>query len=351
LVNVTISARETNMIVGRHEAAVRLLQSSSGLTQEQIREMSVSFEQPPVPVVSVRTCVYDIRAEGVLTTTRGQAGAIPIEEKTLVTSNEVFHLRLFAAEDESGVSQALGEIQSREPGASPGTPLFLSKAMLADWIRTAPDASCTTGVSSRGEHAYIVSLPPPRGAPIASYKLVVRTQDMRPVELNSYFSDGRLYSATELAFSGAAEDSLLCERATTRIYSAGSLFREITWQRIATEPSDATSLAGQDLFFPPGTLVSDRRYSKPMTYTRGTRPPDRDEINAMLNHPRGVVRYELATQTEETKAALLTARSQAVAREMHRRRIRLAVLSLMTALSVIAAVVMIRHCRANRNTG
>jgi hypothetical protein len=295
--NVNITARQTTIVFCSFDPVSRLLNSDSHLNKELVDKLRHLTAQDSGVVSNVQTCVYSFRDQTVLVK---NAGLDPrtklLEERILTAHDDVFSCKMFVGSRLTNYSY-IGEICPRVGSVPTGVPCYLSKAILAEWLRSAPDAVCAAGTSSAGSNCYVLTVSAPVESPIRKYELFVRINDMCPIELSSCLSDGKVYAITRLEFDGDSASGF-CKRASTRVFSGEHVFKESLWERIGVEKDDSALGNGKDSFFTIGTQVLDRRFIKPITYSYGTRMPNEEEVKAMLKDARGVVNYQRATHSK-----------------------------------------------------
>lgn len=339
LENIKITARETNVVFNEYNPVFRLLDSNSHLSKRDIEKIKPLLSKSSDIVTTVRTHIYQFRKDLVLTTSPGlDEQTRQIEERTLVTASDVFVSRSFLGRDGNTNVTAMGEIYPRAGDMVVGWPCFLSKSILAQWINNGAGADCSLGLSSQGIDCYVVSLPPFTQSGGMNYKLFVRKDDLNPVELGSYSADGKPYSISQLEFGGNDHPSF-CKRATTRIFNGSHVFKETAWNLIAIEKDDTPLIESIDSFFAEGTQISDMRFFKPIAYTKGTRLPNAEEIKGMLESPRGVVHYQLATHSD-AELAKLAATASRLGAESKRKTNAIRILIVCVALAPVLMAIL-----------
>ncbi|HET7624158.1 MAG TPA: hypothetical protein VFM25_02745 [Verrucomicrobiae bacterium] len=310
LEDVKITARETNIIFNDYSPVSRLLNSRSSFSNEELKKLKTFANSNTGITTNIKTCIYQFGEDTLLINIlgvdkqTGEAGA-----KTFVTTTNVFMSRTFLGRDGNTNITEIGEIYNKTSNV--GLPHFFNKFILAQWITNSDEVSYTTGKSLHGYDSYIITFTPPTKSPVANYKLFIRLVDMEPVELDSYFSDGKPYSISELEFQNH-DHPTICKRAATRIFSGEHVFREIFWEVAKIEKTPPTMAENIDSFFSEGALVSDKRFSKPIIYTQGRRLPNDSEIKEILKSPRGVVKYQLATHSDRGLAIIAATRAKLI---------------------------------------
>ena len=193
---------------------------------------------------------------------------------------------------------------------SGGAPRFLSRPLLGKWLSSVPDLNCMTGRSASGEDCYILEFSGEHPSPIAKYELFIQVSDFKPIALNSYLPSGEPYSITELEFGDNGDSALFCRRAQTRIFNGTNLCRQSDWRIVnILKTNSVFPEGGMVSLFPEGTRVIDTRYGKPISYKEGARPPNDKEIKAMLQNPRGDVKYQIEARSEKMTKILAAAPS------------------------------------------
>jgi len=220
------------------------------------------------------------------------------EENTFLTNEEVWQSNKTPEESAGGKTlSGRGSIQPRNSKLLSGVPVFLSKSTIKDFILNSPNADLEIGDSSKNPNCYLIKIFTPPKSIVGSYKLVLDSASLVPVEFNSYLPDGKPCSLTELQFLKNDDSSIFCKQARVKLYSDGAVIADSIWTIEKIEKDGLPLKENFESFFPPLTRVSDRRFAKPIAYHMGRRLPTSNEIHLMLTMPagKGVARYEAAT--------------------------------------------------------
>lgn len=349
IVGLKIVANETTLSFNGNSPVAHALESGPKLAKEVLDKLA-AFPAPD-PDVTSNTCVhtYLFQADRVFVTMNGvNPQTKQIGEHTLATSNAVFTWRSFLATGGDTNGACLGEAYLRVGNGPVGWPCFLTKRGLAEWIAQSPELRCELEAPSQGAAFYAITLPPPTPSPLKSYRLRIRADDLNPVELSCYSQDGSLYSTSELEFQGG-EHSSICKRARTRVFSGSAVFTESIWEVAKIEKVEPSVVQDADSFFPEGTRVSDLRFAKPIVYRQGSRPPNVSEVRAMLEGPRGAVKYEATTHSKAQLAELLARRALLQSESRTRKKL-VRILLCVSLLVPLALGISVWHGRRKRQS-
>jgi hypothetical protein len=226
----------------------------------------------------------------------------PVHRETQAgDKQEIFSSLAFLDVPETVVRSAnniTGEISRPEKGPVPGVPLWLGRGKLGEWLRDASAVTCSHGTGRGGEDGLdlnVTSGPSVVAGPNLPCRLLLRASDLTPLEFDIYGPNGAVQYGTEIQFGDCGHGLFLCKRATTRVYNGTLLYKVSTWQLISAEPEKPREPPTVASFFSEGTQISDKRFSRPLTYRLGLRPPTEAEIQRMLTNKTGVPLYEAAT--------------------------------------------------------
>jgi len=286
------SARDVAGIIARAK------QGGHTLTREQLAHLQSLAGDARVVRAVTNTFTQRFMLENEVTLiVREREGTIPAQHRILITDDEQMVCTTVVPKpsDTQMVPYLLGE---RRVPTFGGVPLFLSKSTLSKWIISADSATIGFGLSTSGDECRVVSFNGPPETPDAEFRLFLRKEDSLPLEVASYGHNGQMRSLTKLTFHDNARTSAFCQRAETSVFSGTNVVKESIWESLSAQSYEGSMIEDKESFFPAGTIVTDRRFSKPLLYVMGLRLPTDEELVAMLKSPRAVADYEAASRTE-----------------------------------------------------
>lgn len=299
LIGYKITAIETNVTFQANHPAIEALRAHPEM-RDKLEHMLKNTRSGQTNIVS-HVYSFQENAVWIESLARDHLGKSVHRETQVAANDKIFSSLAFLDIPETVVRAAnnlTGEITRQDKGPIPGVPLWLGRGRLGEWLRDGSAVSCSHVTGRGGEDRLDLNFrsgPSVVAGPNLPCRLLLRASDLTPLGFDIYGSNDEVEYSTEIQFGDCGHGLLLCERATTRAYSGKLLYKLSTWQLISAElekPRDPPTVAS---FFSVGTQISDKRFSRPVTYRLGIRPPTEAEIERMLTNKTGVPLYEAAT--------------------------------------------------------
>jgi hypothetical protein len=292
-----IQAKEITVLFDQDNSdsreALSKIEQSSKLNSSQLEELKKALlSKPKFAGSNICQYVYNF-SENLTFVSRQQfdsVGNLASNFKTLNSQNEAHDY--FAP---IGSQTGSASIRKRGNSVLVGIPIFLSKLILRDFIIGLQMVSSEVGRSSEGNECNVLTIAADRNSPVSKYKIFISLVNNEPVQIDSYYTDGSLFSQTQLQFESPNSPPFLCKSAVTRFYENGKPKRLSEWTLMAFEKDRPFPVDSVASFLPPQTLVNDERFAKPISYHMGKHPPTSDEVSLMLTSKKGVAAYEAAT--------------------------------------------------------
>ncbi len=300
LVGYRVTAVETNVLFPASHPALRsdALQAHPGL-REKLLEMSLAGAQ-----TNIVSHVWSFQKDLIwMESWKSEASGVAVlNSRRAATKQEVLSSEKFmgGSVDLATVrNSASGVIQRRSEEFIPGPPFYLGRGRLSEWLRGCSGVRCSREVGPEGQNHYILNLTNLcqfgiQGADLPG-RIMLRASDVIPLEFETYDSAGEVISSTQIQYGEFGNGLLLCNKAVTRYFNDNQLYKLSVLEILAVEPEMPRETPTVASFFSLGTIITDRRFSKPVSYRLGTRPPTRAEIEQMLTNRTGVPLYEAAT--------------------------------------------------------
>jgi len=299
LIGFRVSAVETNVTFSANHPAFEALSARPEIRKELERMRRA----PDVGRTSIVSYVYSYQSDTswMESVARDSLGKPVWVRKEVATEHETLSLLTFLDVPDAVINarnNATGELRVRDKAFLPGVPFFLGRGRLGEWLRDASDVKCSHAAGSSGENYYnleVTTRPLAPPTPSLRFKLTLNASDLTPLEFSVYGPTGATDSRTQIEYGEYGSGLSLCRRATTQTLSGNRPYRQSVWELVSVEPEQHRETPTSASFFPLGATISDHRFSIPISYRLGTRPPTDAEIQLMLTNRTGVPLYEAAT--------------------------------------------------------
>lgn len=296
-----VSAKDTSVNSAVKRTLLEHVRTNTALSSEQVKGLLGIANKLSDTESNTTLIDYKFGDETSIITFEqfNSSGELTRKRNILLNGNEVREFHETYEKTSKGTNfGSYSTIYNKEGAVLAELPLFFSVGTLYNHIIAASNITCEAGKSSNDRDCYVISSsgypmrntwPEVPGRPVLGrYSLLLETNNLIPVEFNSFLANGERYCHIDLQFEGSGSFSNVCKRAVWE-----SAVERGVWEIESIRIENDNLSVNPDTFIPAGTRVEDRRVTnQTLNFTMGTRPPNSKQVEMMRTNKLSVVRYE-----------------------------------------------------------